>query len=34
MQLQSYACGQWLTGRDPGVGMRDATSGEIVGTAS
>ena len=34
MQLQSYACGQWLTGRDRGVGMRDATSGEIVGTAS
>jgi len=34
MQLQSYACGQWLTGRDRGVGMRDATSGEIVGHAS
>src|SRR5258706_14731619 len=34
MQLQSYACGQWLTGRDRGVGMRDATSGEIVGNAS
>src|ERR1700675_438171 len=34
MQLQSYACGQWLTGRDRCVGMRDATSGEIVGNAS
>jgi len=34
MQLASYACGQWLTGRDRGVGMRDATSGEIIGNAS
>jgi oxepin-CoA hydrolase / 3-oxo-5,6-dehydrosuberyl-CoA semialdehyde dehydrogenase len=34
MQLQSYAYGQWLTGRDRGVGMHDATSGEIVGNAS
>jgi oxepin-CoA hydrolase/3-oxo-5,6-dehydrosuberyl-CoA semialdehyde dehydrogenase len=34
MQLQSYACGQWFTGRDRGVAMRDATSGEIVGDAS
>src|SRR5258708_30841546 len=34
MQLQSYACGQWLTGLDRGVGMRDATSGELVGNAS
>src|SRR5882757_2898219 len=34
MQLQSYACGQWLTGRDRGIGMRDATSGELVGNAS
>src|SRR5882672_4234769 len=34
MQLQNYACGQWHTGRDRGVGMRDATSGEIVGNAS
>jgi oxepin-CoA hydrolase/3-oxo-5,6-dehydrosuberyl-CoA semialdehyde dehydrogenase len=34
MQLQNYACGQWHTGRDGGVGMRDATSGEIVGNAS
>src|ERR1700675_4774402 len=34
MQLQSYACGQWLAGRDRGVGRRDATSGEIVGNAS
>ena len=34
MQLQSYACGRWHTGRDRGVGIRDATSGEIVGNAS
>src|ERR1700723_3678736 len=34
MQLQSYACGRWITGRDRGVGMRDATTGEVVGTAS
>jgi len=34
MQLQNYACGRWHTGRDRGVGMRDAASGEIVGNAS
>jgi oxepin-CoA hydrolase / 3-oxo-5,6-dehydrosuberyl-CoA semialdehyde dehydrogenase len=34
MQLQSYSCGQWYTGRDRGVGMHDATSGELVGNAS
>src|SRR5579859_3327928 len=34
MQLESYACGQWLAGRERGVAMRDASSGEIVGHAS
>ena len=34
MQLQSYACGRWQSGLDRGVGMRDATTGEIVGHAS
>jgi oxepin-CoA hydrolase/3-oxo-5,6-dehydrosuberyl-CoA semialdehyde dehydrogenase len=34
MKLQSYACGRWQSGRDQGVAMRDATTGEIVGEAS
>jgi oxepin-CoA hydrolase/3-oxo-5,6-dehydrosuberyl-CoA semialdehyde dehydrogenase len=34
MNLQSYVCGGWHSGRDPGVAMRDATTGEIVAMAS
>ena len=34
MNLQSYVCGAWLSGRDAGVAMRDATTGEIVAHAS
>jgi oxepin-CoA hydrolase / 3-oxo-5,6-dehydrosuberyl-CoA semialdehyde dehydrogenase len=34
MNLQSYVCGAWTTGRDAGVAMRDATTGEIVAHAS
>jgi oxepin-CoA hydrolase/3-oxo-5,6-dehydrosuberyl-CoA semialdehyde dehydrogenase len=34
MKLQSYVCGRWQSGRDQGVAMRDATTGEIVGEAS
>ena len=34
MQLQSYIGGAWHSGRDAGVAMRDATTGEIVAEAS
>ena len=34
MNLQSYVCGRWRSGRDAGVAMRDATTGEIVAHAS
>jgi oxepin-CoA hydrolase / 3-oxo-5,6-dehydrosuberyl-CoA semialdehyde dehydrogenase len=34
MNLQSYVCGAWTDGRDPGVAMRDATTGEIIAQAS
>ncbi len=34
MNSQSYVCGRWQDGRGHGVAMRDATTGEIVGTAS
>jgi oxepin-CoA hydrolase / 3-oxo-5,6-dehydrosuberyl-CoA semialdehyde dehydrogenase len=34
MKLQSYVCGAWLSGREAGVAMRDATTGEIVAHAS
>ena len=34
MNSQSYVCGRWQSGRDPGIAMRDATTGEVVGTAS
>ena len=34
MNLQSYVCGHWHSGADPGVAMRDATSGDIVAMAS
>jgi oxepin-CoA hydrolase/3-oxo-5,6-dehydrosuberyl-CoA semialdehyde dehydrogenase len=34
MSLQSYVRGAWVSGRDEGVAMRDATTGEIVAHAS
>lgn len=34
MNLQSYVCGAWYSGRDAGVAMRDATTGEVVAHAS
>jgi oxepin-CoA hydrolase / 3-oxo-5,6-dehydrosuberyl-CoA semialdehyde dehydrogenase len=34
MNLQSYVYGAWTRGRDEGVAMRDATTGEVVGQAS
>ena len=34
MKLQSYVCGGWRSGRDPGVVLRDATTGETVAEAS
>ena len=34
MNLQSYVCGAWRSGRDNGVAMRDATTGEVVAQAS
>jgi oxepin-CoA hydrolase/3-oxo-5,6-dehydrosuberyl-CoA semialdehyde dehydrogenase len=34
MMLQSYVCGGWFSGRDEGVAMRDATTGEVIAQAS
>jgi oxepin-CoA hydrolase / 3-oxo-5,6-dehydrosuberyl-CoA semialdehyde dehydrogenase len=34
MKLQSYVSAEWRTGRDPGVAMHDATTGEVIGEAS
>jgi oxepin-CoA hydrolase/3-oxo-5,6-dehydrosuberyl-CoA semialdehyde dehydrogenase len=34
MNLQSYVCGAWQGGRDNGVAMRDATTGEFIAQAS
>jgi oxepin-CoA hydrolase/3-oxo-5,6-dehydrosuberyl-CoA semialdehyde dehydrogenase len=34
MSLQSYVCGQWRSGAGQGVAMRDATTGEVIATAS
>ena len=34
MNLQSYVCGAWQSGRDNGVAMRDATTGEFIAQAS
>jgi oxepin-CoA hydrolase / 3-oxo-5,6-dehydrosuberyl-CoA semialdehyde dehydrogenase len=34
MNLQSYVCGHWQSGLGLGVAMRDATTGELVATAS
>ncbi len=34
MNLQSYVCGAWYLGRDPGIAMRDASTGEVIAHAS
>jgi oxepin-CoA hydrolase / 3-oxo-5,6-dehydrosuberyl-CoA semialdehyde dehydrogenase len=34
MKIQSYVNGQWRSGSDQGVAMRDATSGDIVAEAT
>jgi oxepin-CoA hydrolase / 3-oxo-5,6-dehydrosuberyl-CoA semialdehyde dehydrogenase len=34
MNLQSYVCGAWQSGRDGGVAMRDATTGDVIALAS
>lgn len=34
MNLQSYVAGAWCSGRDQGVAMRDATTGDIIAHAS
>ncbi len=34
MNVQSYVCGAWQSGRDDGVAMRDATTGEVIAHAS
>jgi len=34
MNLQSYVCGAWAGGREGGVAMRDATTGEVIAQAS
>jgi len=34
MSLQSYVRGHWQSGSGHGVAMRDATSGDVVATAS
>ncbi len=34
MRLQNFVAGRWQTGTGPGVGLRDATTGELVAEAS
>src|SRR5258708_6230529 len=34
MNLKSYVCGAWQSGRDNGIAMRDATTGEFIAQAS
>ncbi len=34
MNLQSYVCGHWHSGGDQGAAMRDATTGDVIATAS
>ena len=34
MQLQSFVGGRWLSGAGAGVALRDATTGEVVASAS
>jgi oxepin-CoA hydrolase / 3-oxo-5,6-dehydrosuberyl-CoA semialdehyde dehydrogenase len=34
MKLQSYVSGHWQSGRDRGVAMRDATTGDVVAEAT
>src|SRR5882757_1388055 len=34
MILQSYVCGAWQSGRDQGIAMRDATTGDVIAEAS
>jgi oxepin-CoA hydrolase/3-oxo-5,6-dehydrosuberyl-CoA semialdehyde dehydrogenase len=34
MNLQSYVCGAWHSGRENGIAMRDATTGEFIAQAS
>jgi oxepin-CoA hydrolase/3-oxo-5,6-dehydrosuberyl-CoA semialdehyde dehydrogenase len=34
MNLQSYVCGTWRSGRDTGIALRDATTGEVIAHAS
>jgi oxepin-CoA hydrolase/3-oxo-5,6-dehydrosuberyl-CoA semialdehyde dehydrogenase len=34
MQLQSFVAGRWQAGRGAGVALRDATSGEVIASAS
>jgi oxepin-CoA hydrolase/3-oxo-5,6-dehydrosuberyl-CoA semialdehyde dehydrogenase len=34
MNLESYVAGAWQSGRDGGVAMRDATTGEVIAQAS
>src|SRR5271165_1062889 len=34
MNLQSYVCGAWHTGREEGAAMRDATTGDVIAHAS
>ncbi|HEV7356895.1 MAG TPA: phenylacetic acid degradation bifunctional protein PaaZ [Steroidobacteraceae bacterium] len=34
MNLQSYVCGQWHSGRVEGAALRDATTGDVIAMAS
>jgi len=34
MQLRSYVCGAWHAGREAGVALRDASTGELIAQAS
>jgi oxepin-CoA hydrolase/3-oxo-5,6-dehydrosuberyl-CoA semialdehyde dehydrogenase len=34
MKLESYVVGRWQSGRDQGVPLHDATTGEVIAEAS
>jgi oxepin-CoA hydrolase/3-oxo-5,6-dehydrosuberyl-CoA semialdehyde dehydrogenase len=34
MQLESYVAGRWQGGADPGIALRDATTGEVIAHAN
>lgn len=34
MQLQNYACGEWVAGTGPQAELLDASTGELIATTS